>query len=135
MTAKEYLGQVSGIRVEIGALEEKIMRIRARLETGRLSSLTGMPRGGQGVDWADVVSQLTELEEQLKERVRCLTALEKEIMDTIASVPDPTCRAILEYRYLNGWEWHRIARRMHYSRSQLWNLHKAALEFILTNCS
>ena len=134
MTAKEYLGQVSGIRAEIGALDEKIARIRSRLETGRLSSLTGMPRGGQSADWADVVDQLSVLENQLTERVRCLTQLEKEIMDAIASVPDPTCRAILEYRYLNGWEWHRIARRMHYDKRWVQELHKRTLERIDADC-
>ena len=52
-----FFRQVRDINRRIEREEEQLERLRARLESGRLSNLTGMPRGGDG-DWTDAVDYL-----------------------------------------------------------------------------
>ena len=48
MTAKEFLRRARGVDRRVNEATERVDRLRAKLEAGRMSSLTGMPRGGSG---------------------------------------------------------------------------------------
>lgn len=126
MTAKEYLMQARKLDGQVQAKIEQIARLRASIN--RSSGLiSGMPRGGKGQDWTDVVAKAADMEAVLKAQINELLEVQTEIAEAIAAVDDPDGRTILTYRYLSGWSWDRIADTMHYDRVTIWRKHGYAL--------
>lgn len=129
MTAKQYLMQVRGIDRRIEREEEQLERLRARVEAGRMSSITGMPRGGDA-DWTDTVHALIELEQRHNARIREMCRLKGDAMDLIDRVDDARLRAVLELYFLRGLTWERVAEETHYSRCHVFRLRGQALQSV-----
>ena len=129
MTAKDYLSQARVLDQAINARLERIARLRA-LVNGRAARTDGMPRGGAGVDWTDTVVKIDEMERALDKDIDRLIDLKREIAEAIAAVPDMRYRTLLEYRYLCGWSWRRIARTMNYSEDWTRHAHGRALQMV-----
>lgn len=133
MTAKDYLSQARVLDQAINARLERIARLRA-LVSGRAARTDGMPRGGAGsagstfFDWTDTVVKIDEMERALDKDIDRLIDLKREIAEVIAAVPDMRYRTLLEYRYLCGWSWARIARAMHYGEDWVRHAHGWALK-------
>ena len=111
--AKQFLRQVRNIDRRIEREEEELERLRAKLEAGRMSSLTGMPRGGVS-DWTDTVGRLIELEQRVNARIREMCSLKQAAMDAIEAVEEARCREVLELYYLHGLTWEKVAEAMGY---------------------
>ena len=124
--AKRYLRQVRGIDRRIDREEEQIERLRAKLEAGRMSSVTGMPRGGAS-DWTDTVHALVALEQRLNRRTREMCALKIAAVDAVDSVADARCRELLTLYYLHGHTWQQVADAMHLDLRWVYRLHGRAL--------
>ena len=129
MTARDYLSQARQLDAAIDARLERIARLRA-LVSGRAARTDGMPRGGAGVDWTDTVVRIDEMERALDRDIDRLIDLRREIAEVIAAVPDMRYRTLLEYRYLCGWSWRRIARAMNYSEDWTRHAHGRALRMV-----
>lgn len=133
MTARDYLSQARVLDQAINARLERIARLRA-LVSGRAARTDGMPRGGAGsagstfFDWTDTVVKIDEMERALDRDIDRLIDLKREIAEAIAAVPDMRYRTLLEYRYLCGWSWARIARAMHYGEDWVRHAHGWALK-------
>lgn len=133
MTARDYLSQARVLDQAINARLERIARLRA-LVSGRAARTDGMPRGGTGsagstfFDWTDTVVKIDEMERALDKDIDRLIDLKREIAEVIAAVPDMRYRTLLEYRYLCGWSWARIARAMHYGEDWVRHAHGWALK-------
>lgn len=133
MTARDYLSQARVLDQAIDARLERIARLRA-LVSGRAARTDGMPRGGTGsagstfFDWTDTVVKIDEMERALDKDIDRLIDLKREIAEVIAAVPDMRYRTLLEYRYLCGWSWARIARAMHYGEDWVRHAHGWALK-------
>lgn len=133
MTARDYLSQARVLDQAINARLERIARLRA-LVSGRAARTDGMPRGGTGsagstfFDWTDTVVKIDEMERALDRDIDRLIDLKREIAEVIAAVPDMRYRTLLEYRYLCGWSWARIARAMHYGEDWVRHAHGWALK-------
>lgn len=133
MTAKDYLSQARVLDQAINARLERIARLRA-LVSGRAARTDGMPRGSAGsagstfFDWTDTVVKIDEMERALDKDIDRLIDLKREIAEVIAAVPDMRYRTLLEYRYLCGWSWARIARAMHYGEDWVRHAHDWALK-------
>lgn len=133
MTAKDYLSQARVLDQAINARLERIARLRA-LVSGRAARTDGMPRGSAGsagstfFDWTDTVVKIDEMERALDKDIDRLIDLKREIAEVIAAVPDMRYRTLLEYRYLCGWSWARIARAMHYGEDWVRHAHGWALK-------
>ena len=69
MTAKEFLRRAREVDRRVDEAHERAERLRAKLESGRMSSVTGMPRGG-GADWTETADKLIELERVVNQRTR-----------------------------------------------------------------
>ena len=95
-----YLAQARQIDGLIQAKLEQIAQLRASITRGT-AMLSDMPRGGPMRDWTDTAAIMT--------------------------VPDMELRTLLNYRYLTGWSWGRIADAMHYDRATIWRKHKEAM--------
>ena len=130
MTAKDYLSQARQLDQAINTRLERIARLRA-LVSGRAARTDGMPRGsGGGTDWTDTVVKIDEMERALNKDIDRLIDLKREIAEAIAAVPDMRYRTLLEYRYLCGWSWRRIARTMNYSEDWTRHAHGRALQMV-----
>ena len=126
MTAKQFLRQVRQIDRRIDEATERVERMRAMLEAGRMSSVTGMPRGGRA-DWTETADRLIELERRLNAKTRELVRWKLAAMDAIDAVNDSRLREVLELYYIDGLTWEQVAERMNYDKSWVLRLHGRAL--------
>lgn len=126
MTAKEFLRRVRTIDRRVDESVERAERLRARLEAGRMSSITGMPRGG-GADWTVTADRLIELEQRVNARTRELVRWKLLAIDAIRAVEDPRLAELLELYYIDGLTWGQVAERMGYEVRQIYRLHGVAL--------
>lgn len=126
MTAKEFLRRARAADRLIDQATERVERIRARLESGRMSSVTGMPRGG-AKDWTDTANALIELERRVNARVRDMCRLKRLAMDAIDQVEEARLREVLELYYIDGFTWEQVAERMQLDVRWVYRLHGRAL--------
>ena len=126
MTAKEFLRRARGVDRRVDEATERVDRLRAKLEAGRMSSLTGMPRGGSG-DWTQTADRLIELEQAVNERTRELVRWKLAAIDAIRAVEEPRLAEVLELYYIDGFTWEQVAQRMGYEVRQVYRLHGVAL--------
>jgi len=129
MTAKEFLRQVRQADRRIDEATERVERIRAKLEAGRMSSVTGMPRGG-GKDWTVTADALIELERGVNARIRDMCRLKRLAMEAIDQVDEARLREVLELYYLDGMTWEQVAERMGLDLRWVFRLHGRALMMV-----
>ena len=126
MTAKEFLSLARTADRRIDEATERVERIRARLEAGRMNSLTGMPRGG-GADWTETADRLIELERVVNARTRELVRWKLAAIDAIRQVEEPRLAEVLELYYIDGFTWGQVAERMGLDLRWVYRLHGRAL--------
>ena len=121
-----YLAQARHIDGLIQAKLEQIAQLRASITRGT-AMLSDMPRGGPMRDWTDTAARVADMETELREQINLMIDIKGEITEAIMTVPDMELRTLLNYRYLTGWSWGRIADAMHYERATIWRKHKEAM--------
>lgn len=126
MTAKEFLRRAREVDRRVDEAQERVERLRAKLEAGRMSSLTGMPRGG-GADWTETADRLIELERVVNERIRELVRWKLAAIDAIRAVEEPRLSEVLELYYIDGFTWEDVAHRMALDVRWVYRLHGRAL--------
>jgi len=129
MTAKEFLRRARDVDRRVDEATERVERIRARLEAGRLSSITWLPRGG-GADWTRTADRLIELEQAVNERVREMVRWKLAAIDAIRGVEEPRLAELLELYYIDGLTWEQVAQRMGYEVRQIYRLRGVALTMV-----
>ena len=126
MTAKEFLRLARDADRRIDRATERVDRLRARLEAGRLNVLTGMPRGG-GADWTETADRLIELEQVVNQQMRELVRWKLAAIDAIRQVEEPRLSEVLELYYIDGFTWEQVAQRMGITERWALILHGRAL--------
>ena len=126
MTAKEFLRRARTVDRRVDEAHERVERLRARLEAGRISQITGLPRGGAS-DWTETADRLIELERRVNARIRELVRWKLMAMDAIDQVEEARLREVLELYYIDGLTWEQVAERMGYVVRQIYRLHGVAL--------
>lgn len=126
MTAKEFLRRARSVDRRVDEMTERMERVRARLEAGRISSVTGMPRGG-AKDWTETADRLIELEQRVNAQVREMVRWKLAAIDAIDAVEEARLREVLELYYIDGFTWEQVAQRMCYEVRQIYRLHGVAL--------
>lgn len=111
MTAKEFLRGARDVDRRVDEAQERVERLRARLEAGRMSQITGMPRGGSG-DWTQTADRLIELEQAVNARTRELVRWKLAAMSAIDAVEEIRLREVLELYYIDGFTWEQVAERI-----------------------
>ena len=130
MTPKEFLRRVREIDRRIDETLERLDRMRARLEAGRSSNLSGMPRGG-ALDWTETADRVIELERRYNSQIRDMCRLKQAAVDAIDRVEEASLREVLELYYLDGYTWERVAETMHLDLRWVYRLHGRALQQII----
>lgn len=126
MTAKEFLRRARSIDRRVDEATERVDRLRAKLEAGRMSTITGQPRGGAS-DWTETADRLIEYERGLNSRVREMCRLKRLAQEAIDAVEDARLRELLELYYIDGYSWQRVAELMHLDKRWVFRLHGRAL--------
>lgn len=127
MTAKEFLRQARDADRRIDEAMERLERMRAKLEAGRMSNLTGMPRGG-ALDWTETADRVIELEKRVNARIREMVRQKQAAMDAIDRVEEARLREVLELYYLDGYTWEQVAKMMQLDQRWVYRLHGKALQ-------
>ena len=130
LTIKETLRQARNIDRRINETQERLQRLHARLEAGKRTNYSELPRGGARNDWTEVVDQAMALEGRLNRQIAEMYALKHLAMTMIESVPDTLMREVLELYYLDGVGWGYVARRIGADKRQVYRLHGKALLMI-----
>ena len=130
MTAKEYLKRYRTVNQYIDCKLEEIAQLRA-LAT-RISPAERSDRDGNTSDKVGkTVAKIVDLEREVDRQIDELVEMRKEIEETISMIEDIDIRTVLEYRYINGFSWRRIAYTMHYSEDHVTcYLHRKALRAV-----
>lgn len=126
MTAKEFLRRARSVDRRVDEAQERVQRLRARLESGRMSAVTGMPRGGSA-DWTETADRLIELEQVVNQRTRELVRWKLAAIDAIRSVEEPREAELLELYYIDALTWEQVAQRMALDLRWVYRLHGRAL--------
>ena len=126
MTAKEFLRRARDVDRRVDEAQERVDRLRAKLEAGRLSRVTGMPRGG-GADWTETADRLIELERVVNRRTREMVRWKLAAIDAIRAVEEPRLAEVLELYYIDGFTWDQVAQRMGLDLRWVYRLHGRAL--------
>ena len=129
MTAKEFLRRARSVDRRVDEASERVERLRERLEAGRMSRLTGMPRGGSG-DWTQTADRLIELEQAVNARTRELVRWKLAAIDAIRQVEEPRLAEVLELYYIDGFTWEQVAQRMGLDLRWVYRLHGKALMMV-----
>ncbi len=130
MTAKEFLRRARSVDRRVNEAQERVERLRARLEAGRMSSVTGMPRGGRS-DWTETADRLIELEQVVNQRTRELVRWKLAAIDAIRAVEEPREAEVLELYYIDGLTWEQVAQRMGFKDVRwVYELHGRALKWV-----
>lgn len=129
MTAKEFLRRARGIDRRVDEATERIDRLRAKLEAGRMSRITGMPRGG-AEDWTMTADRLIDLERRVNAKIREMVRVKQSAMDVIDRVDEARLREVLELYYLDGYSWDQVAEQMGLDKRWVFRLHGRALQRI-----
>ena len=126
MTAKEFLRRARQVDRRVDEAQERVERLRAKLESGRMSAVTGMPRGGSG-DWTQTADRLIELEQAVNARTREMVRWKLAAIDAIRAVEDDRLSEVLELYYIDGFTWEQVAQRMGLDQRWVYRLHGRAL--------
>ena len=129
MTAKEFLRRARSVDRRVDEATERVDRLRAKLEAGRMSKITGMPRGGSE-DWTATADKLIELEKRVNARIRELVRVKHLAMDAIDRVDEARLREVLELYYIDGYSWEQVAQLMDLDKRWVFRLHGRALQRI-----
>lgn len=127
MTAKQFLQEARRMDRRIDARQERLDRIRERLQAGRMSALTGMPRGGRS-DWAETADRLIDLERRVNATIREMCRWKRRAQEAIDAIDDARLRDVLEYYYIDGMTWEQVAEAMGYELRNVYYLHGRALQ-------
>ena len=112
MEVREYLNEIRRSKARMEALLE---RRRACAEMASWHS------GGRS-------EALDALRREVDRRIDAVAEQALEAERRIDTLDSAGQREVMRYRYLNGWEWKEIARRMNYSTDWVKHVHTRALK-------
>lgn len=126
--AKLYLMDYTQLHTRRDALQREVIRLRdiATRATGRMEAtrLSGTPyhggRENEMLRLADADDKLIKTIDNLGEALAARLAL-------IDHLTDERHKTLLTLRYINGIDWEHVGYEMHYERTQVFELHGAAL--------
>lgn len=130
MTVKEYLSRYRKLDEEINAKIAQVEELRRRAQTVGGTNQSGAHSSLPYDRIGEITSRIVDLEREINEEIDRLTDIQREIKSTIKTVREERLRTILEFRYINGLTFDKIARQMNYSYKQICRLHEKALSCV-----
>lgn len=125
---KEYLREVRHIhlRTEVLCARAEKYREMASRATGRMDAVrvSGTPDRSKVEQY---VLELVDMHDELQKEIKRLVRYTQKAEKLIQQLPDERYRAVLQLRYLCGYDWQEIADRLHFSLRWVHKLHGEAL--------
>ncbi len=124
----KYLKRYITLDREIDRKLEEVGRLRSKL-TRVTEVYSTEPRGGGTIygKTEEILAKIVDLEKEIDADIDRLVAIRDGIKTIIEAVEDDRERLLLQYRYLDGKTFEKIAVEMHYSWRQIHRLHSRAL--------
>lgn len=128
--AIDFLSRYRKKDQEINSLCEVLNHIREL--TTRTSSDYTRPAvqtsHGKEAKFESLIDRLIDMQNDINKKIDELVNLKPKAEQIISSIDDSRIRAVMRYRYICGWSWEKIARKMHYSVDHVSGyLHKQAV--------
>ena len=130
---KEYLQGYRMSEQELMRLQEELALWESRAQKMTMSWSTA-PGGGLGEGFPACVERILELREELQQEMERGVRLRRDTWAAIGAIVEPRQRLVLQFRYLDGLTWERIAEKMNITYQWACHLHKLALKnFVLVD--
>ena len=128
-----YLSRYRRLNARIDRLLEEKSRWRERALkiTPTLSQAPGGGGNGSGSPIERPMDKVLEIETEVDKEIDELQIVRQEIKETLNQLDDENLKLLMEYRYIDGMTWERIAVKMNYSYMQICRLHGKALKTIM----
>lgn len=137
MTGEQFLNSIRGLDCEINALDtercrmadrrrdlmEKAESLGAGLNGVCVQHAVSSKTESLGVALADLMTpeevarKLNQYQERINRRIDLLVDRKQQAQEAIGQIADARCRALLIYRYINGYKWVTIADLMKYTEN------------------
>ena len=114
--------EVRQLRRQLANMEDLIFSPR-----GQRFTSTPYAAHGNGRTMDDMIIGHLELKETIDGKVLELTRELVKLEKAVETLEVPIERALMRYRYFEGWSWRRIAEATHFSEPQLYRYHGSAL--------
>ena len=128
---KAWLQKAIEAKREIEAIRDRREQLMS-LATGITARYGGIggASGSAGDKIGEAVAKIADIDEALAARLAAYEEIIGAIEKEIDGVEDHRFRQVLRFRYLNGWAFGKIARKMHYDRDYAYKIHCRALEHL-----
>ena len=131
MTAKEFLSYPEKLRKEIACDADHLAALRAIVSdcTSHLSFSGGHGNPDSRRDrFENIVTEITEEQAHLDEKLRLLAEAEKDALDVIRLVPSAESRSYLMMRFVKGMAPCEIAEELHTGKTTVFRIQRNALQ-------
>jgi len=109
MTAKQYLDKYRELAAKISVKCEQIQRLREFL-TGTSRSISNGSGGSQPYDkMGKITAEIVDMEREKNAMVDELVEMQVVIRRNLSRITNSKIRSIIEYRYINGYSYEKIA--------------------------
>lgn len=124
-----YLSRYRRLNARIDRLLEEKSRWRelALKITPALSQAPGGGGNGSGSPIERPMDKVLEIEREVDKEIDELQIVRQEIRETLNQLDDENLKLLMEYRYIDGMTWERIAVKMNYGFQWVCKLHGRAL--------
>ncbi len=131
---KRFLKRYKKNIIMINRLRDKLSALNDRIYSVRSPNLSGMPRGGDPVEVADLISDKRELEDRIKRLTDKGRFLRSEILDHIDRLTDPRYADILESFFIDCKDFDTIADETGFSERHVIRLYSEGIYHLSITC-
>jgi len=124
---KDWLWRYKEALLDIDSWQRELEEWRTRAEK-ITQVVSDMPRGGSALKVDDIVVKMTEIMDNIKEKVSESQKIKLELEIAFEGLNDGILEGLMKYRYINCLDWAQIAIVMGYSEPHCWKLHGRALQ-------
>ena len=127
---KKSLKRYRNNRACVRRLEKKLALLDDRITTIKSPNFSGMPRGGQPVTLADLISDKDELEKRIERLKKKGRQIKSEILEEIDTLDDYRYCEILEAYFIDCLSMEDIADMEGYSERRVYRLYSQAINIL-----
>jgi DNA-directed RNA polymerase specialized sigma subunit len=129
MTAKQFLNEYRELNKEIGSMCSERVRLQRLAESigSSLGGSQGKNKQAGAAKFEAAIDKMIVLDEDINRKIDTLIEKRAEIESVIEKIDDTILRTLLRYRYINGYNFERVAVEMNYSWRHMLRLHSTAL--------
>lgn len=123
---KDWLWRYKEALLDIDSWQRELEEWRTRAEK-ITQVVSDMPRGGSALKVDDIVVKMTEIMDNITEKVSESQKIKLELEIAFEELNDGILEGLMKYRYINCLDWAQIAIVMGYGERHLYKLHGKAL--------